>query len=347
MPWASHLEGIDGLNSWAQAGAWGATYLAVKYLTPNPGSGSKTMSRYMGQMRRKQQRMLTDHTTERSYGTYAVYQEKSRPWPYVIYKVLKDLPKYNSLISNKANFSVPVSAQAQGVIESYFNYNDLNYLLGKVVLQEPPTTGTSTTTTTDMFVEKCHGELMFTNSTYAASVRLFVAFVQPRRDTVAADDPSQSWHNGMGDQAAASADLVVGITPFMSTRFTQLYKVLRVTDTILTAGATEIIKIDLQRRRKINGELLAAMDDGSVDLMRGWSTVCFIWAYGLPINDAAGTAPTTSACKLLITSLKDYTFSYVMNNLAYTSITNTFAGLTANANTMDPLTGNAVGTNTL
>lgn len=162
--------------------------------------------------------------------------------------------------------------------------------------------------------------------------------IQCRRDAVDIDegqDPITKWNQGNQDSGGSAFDSSCpGATPFQSIAFTQYYKVNKVTNCIIPAGACHEHKISCHVNRSVNFEYLA-----NYQQYRNMSMYCvFVWR-GVPAA-IAGIPDVCSLTPMRIDVLNQHQYDFAVpeTSRSYQTTVNTLDTL-AHLNFVNDETG--------
>lgn len=249
-------------------------------------------------------------------------------------KLARVLGKRMTNIFNSGDIKPAAGFQAVGLVADMFTPFDIytytyNANLGAVGAGNDKT-----------ILESCQTTTTFTNQTNTPTF-VDIYDIVARRDiqVMGANsefyDPAKCWTFGSGTVAGNVASTRLGTTPFMSTLFTQFWKVLRVTRLNLAAGETAEHRathkpmrvwdhsIDYVVRNSIATDttIQLTVDEGAFKNLTHYTMVVAMGAPGDPDTDSVGTLVS----KLDWVTTKNYKYSSIENSastLASDGVTN-------------------------
>lgn len=213
---------------------------------------------------------------------------------------MKQVFKQNSPQSYITNTSVrvyrPAGVQACAFHTACFGGNTGGDFtagdMGGILNQYYGVTPTAAQKTTRVFMNKCLQQYMFTNN-QTNNVFVDIYDVVARRDN--GWNPQAAFDAGLKDQGIASGTDAINVTPFMSTIFTQNWKVLKKTNIELGPGVSHRHIQSVALNKVWNAE---RMQEGGAHY-QGMTTGILIVAWGAPNHDATTVANVTTGSVLL------------------------------------------------
>jgi hypothetical protein len=131
------------------------------------------------------------------------------------------------------------------------------------------------------------------------------------------NDPRTAWSQGETDAGATNMAIQVGCTPFSSPRFTQFFKVVKVTHVILPAGGTHEHRVHYEPNKLLNQEVV--QDSGNI---RNLTHYTMATVYGAPDNDATTkTVVSIGTTSVDFVQTKQYRWSYLSDSTSNNAFT--------------------------
>lgn len=164
--------------------------------------------------------------------------------------------------------------------------------MGQILNQVYGGTPTASQKTTRIYVHKCLQQYMFTNN-QTNNIFVDIYDVVARRDS--GWNPSAAFNQGLIDQGITSGNAAINVTPFMSTIFTQNWKVLKKTNIELGPGVSHRHISNIALNKVWNAE---RMQEGGAHYA-GLTTGVLLVVWGAPCHDATTVGNVTTASTLL------------------------------------------------
>jgi hypothetical protein len=264
-------------------------------------------------------------------GTYSAFrlQRRLSPWLKGLRKNAASNFKY---VNSGYRIGSTVGQQAITSVAQTFNYQDLQGLFQTTVNKSCRT-----------ILESCTENTIFRNQD-KNDVYLDLYDIVARRDITSTGNtdfyPDGAWANGVADAGASNMQLQVGTTPFSSPRFTQLYKVVKVTHVILPAGGTHEHRVHYEPNRMLN---LETLQDGQWALKGLTHYTMAVW-YAAPLNDSVNTGQVSiGAANLDYVQTKQYKWTYIQDAVTNNTFTQSLpTAFTTAANVMQDESGTIV-----
>lgn len=181
-----------------------------------------------------------------------------------------------------------------------------------------------------IFFKQCHTESMITNQSNI-NARIYLYDVFARRNSSDVNlSASGVFQLGFADNTSgAAADYtVVGTTPFGNPRFTQYFRINKVTDITLSPGATHTHIVHIAPNKIMSGIDFTGADG---DFVGDWTHYTLMVFHGTPLNDlTTQTQVSTGAVALDVVQKEQFTHTYThasggaadVNNTLVTAFTN-------------------------
>lgn len=121
------------------------------------------------------------------------------------------------------------------------------------------------------------------NNIYLSNCYMIIYDVIARKDAGQSTigDPATCWTQGATDESNATAPTIIGSTPWASELFNQFYKVVQVTNVLLSAGGTHVHKVKITPKKVVSAAYAQYSTYGFQDITY-W---CMIEIHGAPAND--------------------------------------------------------------
>jgi len=200
-----------------------------------------------------------------------------------------------------------------------------NIMNGLDLLNNPSAGAIAVLSTRQYIIGHCSGEIMITSSLQSVSTRLYYAWVTPRMNLTAGEDPVSMWNLGMSDEGAVGSNALmsdcIGCVPTDSILFKKGWRLeTPVKEVYLGPGASEIIKFSKKWDMSFNKEQYNLWAAASQTLIKGFTSCLVCWGYGMPTNllTIPGTGAvtcSTAPIKLLITGYFKFVNSFLDNNV--------------------------------
>jgi len=169
-------------------------------------------------------------------------------------------------------------------------------------------TGTSFLNDSFVFVDSVDVMTTFQNQSEANTFLHIYEYVC-RRDGV--QGPNNSFTNGITSIGLTSNDNSqdIGVTPFMSPRFVEYFKIVKKYTIELAQGRSHVHKSRYNYRKKLSASIINNNPDVSV--LEGWTRGLFVIAYGSPFNSQSdNTKVSTTPVALDIVTSEKYSYHY-------------------------------------
>ena len=170
-------------------------------------------------------------------------------------------------------------------------------------------------------VMKCSSELSISNCTLG-NTRLILYDIVARRDLQSGVlSPLAAITSGFLDvfDGASSDYTTLGYTPFQNPRFTEFFKIVKMTHVILSQGQVHIHRISYHPNKIISGELDARISGG----IRGLTCYTMIQQWGDPDNDGTvKTTVSTSSTAIDVVAKYQYQFTALQESTKGVKFTN-------------------------
>lgn len=171
---------------------------------------------------------------------------------------------------------------------------------------------TQNVNTMKIFVKEMIGEVMYTNvSNTSCHMQLYdcVARVDITDDNKA--DPGVTWNTSSSEMTNYNPQ-VVGTTPFSSSLFTKLWRVVKITDVALSPGASHVHKVRYNINRFISNELVQMYSTLSAQHGITYHTMAII--HGYPFFNGGSTNVTLGSAEIAYVYKKQFIFKEVLGN---------------------------------
>lgn len=290
-----------------------------------------TRSRTQTESQRKRRRGSDTMTvpSEHAYSSHVTLHRKNRPYPYRLYKTLQGQPKL-SYVTNIPQQSSGVTSGIQQFIylADFMGYTDIASLFTQATSQAP--TFGHPTGTIELFINQCTGRFFLKNMTAGTTAFVTLYACMPRIASRSTDDPVNCVVTGIGDQSATATGYeVTGYTPFFTKRFVESWIVLKKWRFPLFSGAHKEVRVNFKVNHSLNNAKLAVYNDASIYNIPGCTIQFFMQAQGGVISyDAGMDGVTTAPVKFGWITEKQYSFQYMLNNQAWTTVTEGLAATT-------------------
>lgn len=305
-----------------------------------PSKKKRVATRSFTQVKR---RRLNQGVHETRAGSESTFFLKYRPSK--MGKLTGKMSKLDYTINGGSIITTTAGLQAVVDVSYYFDANDCGAMMTQALTQQYGGATPTGYKTERILLKSVTAEIGYNNNTND-QVRIILFDITPRRDIYNtsgdADSPSASWKNGLGDEISGGssvAHLTVGAMPFNSEKFTHFFKVNKITHIELAPGQTHYHRITFSPNKILTNE---ALQQGNQRFFQGLSLAHMHVSYGAPTLDGPGTGVTTQQVKVLMSSKKTYTYTYLPNNMTSVTQSNNFS-TTANANIENMVTGNSGG----
>lgn len=203
-------------------------------------------------------------------------------------------------IYNQCNrFTSVAGRQAFFRIDTLIN-TDLDILMAAM----PLTTGFPANTRS-LYIQSVVSKTMFSN-TAATNVFVDIYNIQPRKDIT--ETSTNAFSLGITDMLAGTTAQTLGLTPYMSQRFTKAYTIRKVTRIELAAGRTHLhtTKYNISRPYTQSDDIAYGTDEYRKDYSFG--ILCI--AYSEPINTVDGSTVTTAPVSVNTFTTETYKFNF-------------------------------------
>lgn len=250
--------------------------------------------------------------------------------PVSTYKKLGFTP--NCVVRNfAARLGSTIGVQNAQLIGTYFDATDVQNAFTAQGLNAAAQSAAK------IMFQSIHSRAML-NNCHNANCHITIYDVLSRRDGGALNvDPVTTFKAGLVDaQGGAAANYATpGTSPFANPRFTECYKVLKVTDVVLSPGATHTHHVHYAPNRLISEERLVT--NGSVGPLGGVTVYSFIVFHGTPENDVTTkTQVSLGQSDLDLVLVEELKYLYNSHTYANNSIVNSLPlTFTVGGNTMN------------
>nr|WAE42494.1 MAG: capsid protein [Cressdnaviricota sp.] len=268
----------------------------------------------------------------------AIAQNKNRTTE----KVLKTLPRITELRQQAGRIVSTVGTQAVDFAHFplYSVYDLVNLNGGTGDANQVGAKGCVN------YLRKCRMRLLATNQGNS-TMFVHVYTMRCRKQTIVSEYPGLSWSQGLTDLGGTTVNTTWNETPFISPRFTEFYKVLKITNYVLAPGETMDHYITVKANCQFNQEIVNEMGAVASNCggVRGLTHNLGLITYSAPYNDSTTkTQVSLGASNLDWVTSTCYEFQLppagVVTNAAYSTISlpNAF---TVNENVEDSASGAA------
>lgn len=196
-------------------------------------------------------------------------------------------------------------------------------------------------TSNKMLYMDCSSEIMFTNDKRSL-VKFAIYDIVARRDSTVGP-PTDAFSDGLTDTQSSAGQTSfsrIGALPFSSPRFTQYFKVLKVSHGMLTEGQTHCHRVNYKINKVINGEVVSNTEKN----LKGITCFSMIVFYGQPITATNSTIVTASSCELNVYFKRSYGYKWIDDANNTNTNSNNFPTTVAEA-LMDIATGSVLANN--
>ena len=237
-----------------------------------------------------------------SGGTFSTFYMKNSIKKWLVPLKKTGAPNF-SYANSAGRLTSPVGAQNYSITSTVFGASDMAALIYS---------STTIGRTQRVLLESCTSSTLYRNqSNNDAYLTLYD--ICARRDMNASDtnnSPNVAWYAGTADTGAVTLSLAVGATPFNSPKFTQFYKVVKVTHIILPAGGTHDHRVNISPMRLVNNEIF--QDSQNVGGLTYFTMAVF---YGAPVNDATTkTNVSIGSTAIDYCQTKQYRYTYMQDS---------------------------------
>jgi len=281
------IVGYGGQHSkWFQKGS----HAAVKKLHAHIKTTAKTKVKAVHKFKKgKKTHKMNEKATRTPIG--------SQSWakvPHVgkvqsaVLTVAKSQPSFFYTQCGTQRITAGVGKQTAQDVLTVLGTADMHNLQIQTETQSPNTT--YAVTEQNIFVDSVIGELLFTNQTLGpCHMQIFDVVSRRDIDNSSYDDPVSCINTGIGHDIGNTVDITqFGVTPFQSQLFTTNFKVMKITDVMLTQGAVHQHKFNYKVRRYLKGSYINEnyVGDNGAGCYKGMTYGCFIIIHGYPENDS-------------------------------------------------------------
>jgi hypothetical protein len=241
------------------------------------------------------------------------YGKRKVPKAYT--KVIKALAKNYVALNNAQRISVAVGLQGANTLLTMFGPADMNTILTTI----------SSNKTNRAVVMSCSAEIMLTNMDLAPA-RVTLYDVIARRDIPSSslNLPDVAWKVGYADEGGSNSNYsIIGTTPFSNDTFVQFYKVLKITNIVMSQGQTHFHRVNFSPNRLIDGEYINYDQQG----YKGLTCHTMIVHSGMPANDSVTkTQVSTGVTNIDVVNRIQYKYTWLTDNTTNYKVTNSLPG---------------------
>lgn len=202
-------------------------------------------------------------------------------------------------------------------------------------------TGATAVNTAKLFLKNVKGELLLTNQGNDLCHMTIYDCVS-RRDQYngsSTSDPWSAWSVGCNDASSANTNTYVGAHPFVIPGFTELFKVLKVTQVDLHTGGHHRHMVKISPNRVFSREILTnVVGTTGISAIAKLTHFSMIVMHGYPTNATGGTTVSTSHGAIDWVQTREYKFQGLTFNRSVESTSNTLTTL-ATESIINDLTG--------
>lgn len=248
----------------------------------------------MGRLHQKALPNINGHGAGGTFSAYNMRRRKSR-W---ISNLVKNTASNFTYKNSALRLTSSVGQQQLSLVATTYDATDL------------PSMFTTTNKTCKTLIESCTENTIYRNQ-QKNDCYLTLYDMVARRDAGSNTtdyNPINAWYDGLPDTGASSLMAYqVGATPFHCPRFTQFFKVTKVTHIILPAGGTHEHRVHYEPNRVLNQETIQINQN-----LRNLTHYTIAVFYGSPENDAINTSQVSiGPVALDVIQTKQYKWTYI------------------------------------
>lgn len=295
----------------------GLAYAGYRKLSSYRSKRNKTGQRLRGRLpvvrrtiRRRLNQRATSQGTGGSFSKFFYGRNRLHP---VLKKLYASTSKQYYARDSSTQLSATPGRQNFKVVQVMFDKTDLGYL--KNTLNE----GSSQATAKACY-ESCTAEIMLSNLTNT-NLRVVIYDVVSRRDrysnvlpTIESEFDAAIFEEN--DTTGTTTCTALPFNIFTADRFTQFFKVLKMTHILMAEGQTHSHRVHWAPNKVMNGTQITC---GGYNI-KGLTCFQIIQVYGTPAEISETETVTTTDPHLAVVCKKSYRYGYISNNYTTTNL---------------------------